>query len=89
MERGIKCKGAQGNFRAMRKKYFETGSHCNQAGLKLSILLPPPPESWDYTYKYDIFLIMVAIPQTRGVVQLVECHPNKHKALSSIPSTDF
>jgi hypothetical protein len=28
---------------------FEKGSHCvAQAGLKLKILLPLPPESWDY-----------------------------------------
>jgi hypothetical protein len=29
--------------------YVETGSHYNEADLKHKILLPLPPEYWDYT----------------------------------------
>jgi hypothetical protein len=32
--------------------FFETGFHCvAQAGLKLLILLPLPPDCWDYRYE--------------------------------------
>jgi hypothetical protein len=31
--------------------FFETGSGCaTQVGLELEILLPQPPECWNYTY---------------------------------------
>jgi hypothetical protein len=31
------------------KVFFETGSHyVSQAGLELTVLLPQPPECWDY-----------------------------------------